>query len=48
MDVVLSDSLDQNKQIEFLRRAASLSGKLVPVEEFRQTTCRLMERICST
>ena len=50
MDVFLIDSWDlnkQEKQIKFLRQAVSISGETVPLELFYQTSCHLIEGICS-
>ena len=51
MDIFLIDNWDlnkQDKQIKFLRQAVSISGEIVPLELFYQTSCRLIEGICST
>ena len=51
MDVFLIDSWDlnkQEKQINFLRRAVSISGEIFSFEFFHQTSCRLIGGICST
>ena len=51
MGVFLIDSWHlnkQDKQIKFLRQAVPVSGEIVPLEQFYDTSCRNFEVICST
>ena len=48
---LLIDSWDRNKQDKrnkFLRQAVSISDEIVSLELFYQTSCRLIEGVCST